>query len=105
MCDFKVWSRTDDNVFVMQCTHCNFYQIRMNHLCLIYSDDDYRKFQDYINDAFEMLQSGEKDMFVIPTLNGEMNILLNKAELKKMFMLMDSADTEIQAARLASMFF
>ena len=88
----------------MQCTQCNVFQIRMSHLCLIYNDEQYRTFQECINNAFDVLQSGTEDIFVIPTLNGEMNVLLNKAELKNIHSLMDSADTEMQAARLASLF-
>ena len=104
MCDFRVWFQSDEDVYVLQCTECNIFQVRLRKAAFMFHVFEYKIFREVVADIHHDTAYNEQGQRCIPTFNGSMQVLLDKDEITALYHLLDAADTEMKIAQLADMF-
>ncbi len=106
MCNFQLWFQSAEDVYVLQCTECNTFQVRLRNAAFMFEPLSYSTFRDRINKTWRDVDSGNKrGPIVIPTFNSGIDLLLNTAQLAELYQLMDDADTEMKAAQMNRLFY
>lgn len=105
MCDYKIWYQPCGDVYVLQCTECNTYQVRLYGAAFIFEPPEFGKFREIVNEYNTKIEAGiNKGPIIITTFNHGLDLLLNETRLKELHFLLEAADTEIKAAQIRHLF-
>ncbi|MEJ0101732.1 MAG: hypothetical protein WDO19_03835 [Bacteroidota bacterium] len=104
MCDFRIWFQQDEDVYVLQCTRCNTFQVRFRKAALLFTVFEYKIFGEVITDTCNDTGFDLKQTHSIPTFNGSMRLIPGNEEIKELDALLEGADTEMMIAQMAAMF-
>jgi len=106
MCNFRMWYKSDDEVYVLQCTHCNTYQVRLRNAAFMFDTFTFTLFCEVVADLYTKVMNKELEQPVkVPTFNQGMELVLELAQLRELYYLLDGADTEMKAAQMTNMFY
>lgn len=106
MCNFRMWYKTDDEVYVLQCVQCNTYQVRVRNAAFMFDTFSFTLFCEVVSDLYirsAELKPGEP--ITVPTFNQGMDLLMERPALRELYHLLDGADTEMKAAQMTSLFY
>ena len=106
MCNFQMWSQLEEDVYLLQCTDCTTFQVRLRNTALLFGPFSFMAFRRTVNDACQEIEAGNyKSPVIVPTFNAGLDLLLDPGQLMELYSLLDSADTEIKAAQMSSLFY
>lgn len=106
MCNFRMWSQSEEDVYVLQCTECNTFQLRLRNAAFLFDPFVFMTFRDMVNDTYRQLGSGDaEDRILIPTFNAGLDLLLHPGQLTELYYLLDAADTEMKAEQMSNLFY
>lgn len=105
MCTYQKWFQADEDVYVLQCTECNTFQLRVRNTAFMFDPVEYKNFFEIVSRLYEKIKSGKNaDPIIIPTFDGGMDLFLKTDQLISLYILLDAADTEMKATKMASLF-
>lgn len=105
MCNFRMWSQYEEDVYVLQCTECNTFQVRLHNVAFLFDPFVFMAFRNMVNDTYRKLESGDfDDPIIVPTFNAGLDLLLHPGQLTELYFLLDIADTEMKTAQMNSLF-
>lgn len=106
MCNFRMWYRAAEEVYVLQCVECNTYQVRYRNAALMFDTFTFTLFMEVVADLYSKVMGKEIESPVkVPTFNQGMEMLFEKPALRELYYLLDGADTEMKAAQMTSLFY
>jgi hypothetical protein len=105
MCTYHTWFQADEDVYILQCTECNTFQLRVRNTAFMFDPAEYKCFCERVSGAYEKIKSGKNDgPIIMPTFDGGMDLLLKTDQLISLHILLDMANTEMRTAKMASLF-
>lgn len=105
MCNYKIWVQPRGDAYVLECTECNTYQVRLYGAAFIFEPSEFIQFKNTVQAFFNSVANNtNEDPIIIPTFNQGIDLLLSEASLEELYYLLDAADTEMRTARIVSQF-
>jgi len=105
MCNYKIWIQPSEDVYVLECTECNTYQVRLYGAAFMFKPSEYIQFKNAVQFFYNRLANNtNEDPIIIPTFNQGIDLLLSESSLKELYYLVDAADTEMRTAKIVSQF-
>lgn len=105
MCNYKVWCQPNEDVYVLECTECNTYQVRLYGAAFMFDPIEYSEFKNTVQTFYNrVINNTNEDPIIIPTFNHGIDLLLSESSLRELYHLLDAADTEMRTARIVNQF-
>lgn len=107
MCQYNTWYHNNKIGYVVQCMDCKNLQVGFGNLSINLSPSGFRSFCSLINRQYAELGMAHEitgRCISIPTPCEGMNLLLNGAELKDLYGMLETADNEIKTLQLLQLF-
>lgn len=106
MCNFRMWYKSEDDVYVLQCVQCNTYQVRMRNSAFMFDTFTYTLFCEVVADLYSKSADNKPgESIKVPTFNQGVELAMERPALRELFYLLDGADTEMKAAQMTSLFY
>lgn len=106
MCNFRMWYKSDEEVYVLQCVDCNTYQVRYRNAAFMFDTFTFTLFMEVVANLYSRVMNKEIEAPVnVPTFNQGMEMLFDIPALRELHNLLDGADTEMKAAQMTRLFY
>ena len=106
MCQFLNWYANEDG-YVVQCRDCMHFQLSFGTTMLTLSEEQFQTFVAivaYKKQEMVSLQDSNCKNIIVPTPSNSVNIILNEKDLNFLYDMTQTADNEVKANQLLSLF-
>lgn len=107
MCQFQALYHNDKIGYAIRCVECEKIQVAYGNLVMTFSREDFNSFRNWIkkiSDDQPEYQNPAVRCIMIPAPCQGIQLLLSASELAEFVLLLDAADTEMQALQLIDLF-
>ena len=104
MCEFRMWRQLGEDRYILQCTYCATYHIRLGNISLIFEPAAYKLFRKTVSDMFISENTEEQGPFIVPSFTEGADLMLARQQLHDLQRLLEEADTEMQTMHLLGLF-